>query len=128
MLSWHNCGETRQKAILSIMQAVDFDYTALILPQGRKDCWEECATVLCTLNNEKILDLLPNLLVWLKDMNWPGADAIFSRLKQIPYNTLCQAIKLAIAEAKKINDEEWINNLQLLNSLGTADGSGRVRE
>lgn len=54
-------------------------------------------------------------MMWLQDMNWPGAFCIFERLKGLvsdPYfeRSYTECLKYANA----LEDESWMNNLRLI--------------
>lgn len=45
-----------------------------------KDVWENCAIILCERTDGQLLPYLADMLLWLQDRNWPGADRILERL------------------------------------------------
>ncbi len=54
-------------------------------------------------------------MMWLQDMNWPGAFCILERLKGLvsdPYfeRSYTECLKCANA----LEDESWMNNLRLI--------------
>lgn len=112
LLNWH-LPEAEQRANMAAVHIASAeDIEALILPAKRKDCWENCAILLASLDNSRLLPFLPRLMEWYQDMNWPGFELIDRRVKQLPYNTLRVAVADALRKATSEHDSEWHENLQ----------------
>ena len=80
-----------------------------------KNVWGNCAKILSARSNEKLSPYLTELMMWLQDMNWPGAFCILERLKGLvsdPYfeRSYTECLKCANA----LEDESWMNNLRLI--------------
>lgn len=92
---------------------------SLILPAGQKNNWEDCARRLAALPDDVLRPLLPELMEWFQDLNWPGAEAITRRLEALP----AQELRAAIAGAREIaaarRDDEWLENLAEFETLGS---------
>ena len=112
LLSWH-LPEHEQRANMAALK-IDSDEVlqALLLPVGMKDCWQNCAVVLASLDNSRLLPFLPELLEWYKDMNWPGFDIINRRISLYPNFVLQEAVDDALRRAADEHDVEWYENLQ----------------
>lgn len=50
--------------------------------------------------------LLP-MFQWLQDMNWPGAELIYERLKRMPIEQLEIAYKISLSMAESTGDTVW---------------------
>ena len=105
-LSWHNDLSTQNRAVEDFASRNDICLTDFILPEGKKDCWFNCARILERQNDEKIAQYSGELFAWLQDMNWPGAEIIAARLKKLPLPVLRVAYERALLDAA--NDEEWL--------------------
>ena len=46
-----------------------------------KNVWDNCAKIIAKRCDKELEPYLHELFEWLMDMNWPGADSIFERLK-----------------------------------------------
>ena len=81
MLSWDSDEETQRKGI---ELALDVKCCSVFLqPRGlkhSKDVWENCAKILAAYPDETLKYCLKELLEWLGDMNWPGAEIVLQRL------------------------------------------------
>ncbi|NLG26179.1 MAG: DUF5071 domain-containing protein, partial [Clostridiales bacterium] len=74
-------------------------------------CWDNCATLICELSDERLEALIPRLLVWLQDLNWPGACAIRNRLMALPISMLKRPLEITALYADLMNDDMWIEFL-----------------
>lgn len=91
----------------------------LILPREGKSHWTGAALVLCELDDARFVQLLPDLLVWVQDMNWPGAEIVFDRVKAISAEYVARRLAIleaVLQQAKDDHDEEWVDNLIALRS------------
>lgn len=89
------------------------DLSLLILPDGKKSVWENCANVLSEKSDEALQPYLAKLLIWLQDMNWPGAFVIAERLKRVKMSILCAPLSQAIDVAEKKADSIWLDYLAI---------------
>lgn len=74
--------------------------------------WEPFAEQVCSLSDEEIIPFIPDMLEWLQDMNWPGAVLYAKRLRTLPKEVVYPVVERTISQAKKENDEIWMENLQ----------------
>lgn len=109
-----NAPEGRQtEARRRILSQPNFDYSCLVHPFLRRSCWEGCADVLGELGDETLQPLLPGLLEWLIDLDWPGARRVFDRLSRMRPELLRPAREAAIRRAGA-EDGGWLENLSRL--------------
>ena len=92
---------------------------SLILPFGRKDCWQECAQQLAGMTDEALNPFLPDLMEWFQDLNWPGTEIIARRLEALPEEKLRKAFEIAKARASAQRDDEWLENLTEVQNMGS---------
>ena len=105
----------RAEARRRILAQPDFDDQWLMHPLGRKGSWAGCADVVGELSDERLAPFLPDLLEWIIDMSWPGAQRVFERLLRLPSARLRPALEKAEQRAKAEGDEIWLANLGRLN-------------
>ena len=74
--------------------------------------WEAFAKQICLQSDEEIIPLIPDMLEWLQDMNWPGEVLFAKRLRTLPEEVVYPVVERTIRQAKKENDEIWMENLQ----------------
>lgn len=110
-LSW-NCTENVQiETINRILSDKEFDYSILLQPINRKDCWENCAIILANLDDKLLIKYIHELLEWIQDLSWPGALIILERLKRFPNDMIKESLCFEKKIAIETNDIEWQNNL-----------------
>ena len=91
------------------------DITPLFQHSG-KDTWYGCAKVICYNSNEKLEKYIPSMLEWIEDMNWPGAETIFDKLKTFDYCVIKPYLDKAMFEASNKNNSIWLDMLKILNN------------
>ena len=83
LISWDR-SESEQQEGLSMARKVSC-LKAFCQPGCRdysKDVWENCAVILCERSDEELEFYISDMLLWLEDLNWPGASQIQERLVQ----------------------------------------------
>lgn len=105
-LSWSNPIDEQEKAVSALANSREIDLKELIMPLGKKDCWANCAKVICARSDKEIIEAAPEMFEWLQDLNWPGATAIVSKLQKLPPDVLRRLYQVTLDKAK--NDEEWL--------------------
>ena len=81
MLSWENTNEVQTQGISEAKKIKHI--SVLFRPKESKSIWENCAIVLASKSDDELSKYIVDLFEWLQDMNWPGADIIYDRLKKI---------------------------------------------
>lgn len=112
-LSWDNSIAVQNEAVNQLVSYVDLDLTLLLQPLN-KSYWDNAARVLFLKGYPIIKSIIPQLLEWIQDLNWPGATIIFELLQSVPKPLLLSYIESSIKKAKLDNDEDWLINLNLL--------------
>lgn len=86
-----------------------------------KMIWKNCALVLSRKSDEELEPYLVELLVWLQDLNWPGALLIMNRLSKYEKNNAFQmALSYCMNCIEKTNDEIWKEYLaELINNTNS---------
>lgn len=112
-LSWYKDTATQTKAIEYLSNRNELDLEKLVLPIA-KSYWENASIVLCSYCDDKLVEILPELLVWLQDINWPGALRINNRISLIDKSKTMSCILDTMNEAVQLNDEMWICSLTKL--------------
>lgn len=89
-----------------------------ILPEHlecSKNVWENCAKILANRTDKELQPYLIDILLWIEDMNWPGAIIIDDRLKKFhDLKMLSFAIKECVKRASATDNYIWLKNLSEL--------------
>ena len=110
-LDWGLPQEIQIQNIKKVQISCDEDVRQLIMPYRKQNSWHNCAVILAKLDNVTILRFLPDLLGWVKDLNWPGADVILERINLLPMEQMQPLCKAAYTLAMNEKDEQWAENL-----------------
>ena len=109
-LSWEMPKEVQEKTIKEIVTLKELNLEELLQPIDKK-YWKNCAEVLYEIGYPKIKKIIPGLLIWLQDINWPGANIVIELLMKVPKNELVFYIEESTKVALKNSDEMWLDNL-----------------
>jgi len=87
-------------------------YFADINCYGKK-YFHYCAEILRLRGYPKIQDVIPELLMWMQDINWPGSYEIFQLLCTIPKHVFLPHFKEILERAYLGHDLTWLSWLYL---------------
>lgn len=92
----------------------------LVMPGEGMSCWKGAAFALKLMGRPALDEALPDMMEWLRDMSWPGAEEIRRLLlSDVPRGNLAQLIENAAGKAVSQGDSQWLSNLAgLLASAG----------
>lgn len=106
-LDWEADEAAKQAAMAELVKLEGEDLKLLLQP-GDKGCWDGAAQVLSKIGYPRVRPVIPGLLVWIADMNWPGAGTILNLLLTVDDEVLVPHLKDALRQAKAENDDPWI--------------------
>ena len=110
MLSWNS---TEKVQLKGIAEAKKIKHLSVFMrPIESKSVWENCAKIIASKDDSELVRYLPELFQWLQDMNWPGAEIIYSKLKRLPPEEISLAYSLSVNNAKLLNDTVWLQVLE----------------
>lgn len=113
MLDWHQPEETQELGRRKAAQTGEI--RCFLQPthsKYNKNVWANCAMILSGKTDEELRPFLTDLMKWLQDMNWPGADVIRARLDAYrDDDSFRQAFQACMLEAIENDDEIWADNL-----------------
>ena len=90
------------------------------MPEGKyygKNTWNNCALILAEKKDSELEPYLYELIEWLEDFDYPGAECIFERLEKTDKEhseKLKKDIEFAMREAEILGKNNWYKNLTLL--------------
>ncbi len=112
-LNWNNDIKIIEDAKKRLSMIPDEYIHMLVLPISKYH-WENSADVIVGLGVEKFVPIISDLLVWLQDLNWPGAVKIYNMLKEADNPIVDKAILSVSNIAEEEGDEEWLENINML--------------
>ncbi len=114
LLDW-NRGFEEQARGIELAKSID-DVACFLQPTGKeynKNVWDNCAIIVSQKDDATLSKYLINMLEWLQDMNWPGAQCIYERLRSYSdVQSLGCALNECISKAKETGDDDWLDNLE----------------
>jgi hypothetical protein len=123
-MSWERSAEENRVAIDRLVTIDDAHIDLLILPRKGKSTFENAAIVLAKIGFPRLNRHVTQLLEWLKDLNWLGANRILDLLVKADSETLVPCLRDAIDRAIAEKDEMWLGGLKVLitkKELGIAE-------
>jgi len=113
-LNWNKPQKIQDNAIEKLIDIDEKELYLLVRPSKDKSCWENAAKVLEKIGYPKNKSILAELLIWLQDMNWPGAVIVFDILIAANKEDLIPYIENALKKANEERDYIWITSLKEL--------------
>ena len=107
-LDWNATPEETENAMERLVNLDDDKLYLLLQPRYDKRYWYNAAIVISKIGYPRIESIIPGLLRWLQDMNWPGALKVVETLQKVDRNVLIYYIEQALTKAKATNDTLWI--------------------
>ena len=105
-----NSDRVRQKEGIEMAKSIS-DISFFIQPGTNKAIWENCAVILQSRSDSELSPYLSKLLEWTQDINWPGAQIIYDRLRLIPASIIVEQLKVCVTRATSASNQEWLAQL-----------------
>ena len=116
LISWYR-SESEQQEGLSMARMVSC-LKAFCQPGCRdysKDVWDNCAVILCEHSDEELEPYISDMLLWLEDLNWPGALLIQERLTRFQkVDMLAICLNSAVPALEKLEEWAWLGSIAAL--------------
>ena len=109
MINWDNDKKTQLIGIEKAKSIINL--SVLFQPMESKSVWENCAIIISSKTNEQLKPYVISMFEWLQDMNWPGADIVFKRLLNMPFDMIQLPYNIVLNTAKKSGDYVWLEVL-----------------
>ena len=113
LIDWTRSKEDQQKGIdmareVKCIKAFFQPY----IPNNCKSVWENCARIIIERSDEELVPYTDDLLIWLKDLNVPGAELILQRLLVFSDTTvLALLLQRIVPGLVAIDDKPWLMSL-----------------
>ncbi len=111
-LDWND--ETTSSEITNEIINLGISDLSFLLQPINKSYWDKAANVICELGVERYIDVLPSMMEWIQDLNWPGALRIFTELKSVDDIRVIRCIEDTVAKVILLDDMEWLYFIKLL--------------
>lgn len=111
LISWDRTESEQQRGIamarnVSCLKA----FCQPIGPDYGKNVWDNCAVILCERSDEELNPYISDMLLWLEDLNWPGAELIQKRLMEFQnIDSLVRYLDHWVPALKKLEKRAWLS-------------------
>ena len=117
LLDWNRTKEEQAEGLRLARQVKAFN--VFLQPcdkKNNKNVWDNCALIVSEKEDSDLFVYLPNLFMWIQDLNWPWAFCIVERLKEYVKRNASYSRdwQEAYTCAKALNDKVWMKNLKMV--------------
>ena len=113
MLDWNNPEEAQEEGRNLCKNIKCINLFLQPGPPYGKRVWDNCAAILSERSDEELKPYLYEMFEWLEDMNWPGTECIYDRLKQYKDRKWFDFfLNDCIHRAECLKDVVWLSVLQ----------------
>ena len=110
LIDWNRSSVEQQEGISLAREVVCIK--AFFQPSGpeyNKSVWENCATIICAHPDEELLPYLMDMILWIQDLNWPGAEQIQQRLIAFQdVSMLALTLNSIVPALEKLEETSWL--------------------
>lgn len=106
-LSWDLSEDEQEKGIQKLIPYKDYIINSLITNTSKHQ-WKNAVRLVEKLEYPYRVRMVPQLLLLLKDMNWPGAIDAGNIIKNLKPEEIIAYIRHALIQADNENDTVWI--------------------
>ena len=111
-LAWDCTPDQIKAGFIAALQQRDRRY--LIQPADNFHSWDNAAIVFLMLGDKEIEPYIVDLLKWLQDYNWPGANWILERLRRVSSEMLAKPLEYVTKLASDNKDDDWLGWMSIL--------------
>ncbi len=116
LIDWRSSKEDQKKGIDMAKEVKCIK--AFFQPSGpgyNKSVWENCAAIICSRSDEELKPYISDMLMWLEDLNWPGAEKVLQRLLSFAeVSVLALTIEHTIPALIAIDETSWLMSIARL--------------
>ena len=89
-----------------------------ICSEYSKSVWGNCAAIICERSDEELAPYIMDMILWIEDLNWPGAEQIQQRLIQFQdVRMLSNNLNNIVPALEKLEKTSWLIFIsELLNN------------
>ena len=110
LLDW-NRSPVEQREGISLAREVNC-IKAFFQPIGpgySKSVWDNCAAIICERSDEELLPYITDMILWIEDLNWPGAVQIQQRLIAFrDVSLLALTLNSIVPALEKLQETSWL--------------------
>lgn len=110
LIDWKRSPAEQQEGIALAREVVCINaFFQPISSEYSKSVWDNCAAIICERSDEELRPYLTDMLLWLEDLNWPGAGQIQQRLIEFQdVSMLASDLDSFVAALEKLDKTSWL--------------------
>ena len=109
-LDW-NADPQKQNAAIEQLIHIDSCYFPLLINWSKKSTWENSVKVIIKIGYPRNKALIPQLIAFLRDPNWPGSTDAIITLQNLPVKEIMSFWEDAIKTAYEQRDGMWLTGI-----------------
>lgn len=116
LIDW-NSSEEEQKRGIAMAREVQCirAFFQPATPGFSKSVWGNCAIIICEREDKELIPHIAEMLMWLQDINWPGAEQVLYRLLRFSdVHMLCMTITDMVPALVAIDENAWLSTIAIL--------------
>ncbi len=110
LIDWKRSPEEQQEGISLAREIVCIK--AFFQPASleySKSVWENCAAIISARSDEELRPHITEMILWLEDLNWPGAEQIQQRLIAFKdVSMLAIILDSIVPDLEKLEKSSWL--------------------
>ena len=110
LIDWNRNPEEQQEGISLAREIVNIK--AFFQPatlEYSKSVWDNCAEIISARSDEELIPHLTDMILWLEDLNWPGALRIQQRLIEFKnVSVLAILLDSYVPDLEKLEKTSWL--------------------
>lgn len=116
MIDWNRSAEEQEEGVRLARNIVCLTtFFQPIGPDYSKSVWDNCARILAERPDSELQPYSLEMLRWLEDLNWPGAETILERLIMFQdVSFLVVSLDKLVPVLKMLDNQSWLYFLSFL--------------
>ncbi|MHA6484113.1 DUF5071 domain-containing protein [Paenibacillus sp. strain BS8-2] len=106
-LNWHRPQSEQDFAVQELIHYKD-EIINIFISETQKEQWHNAIRIIERLDNLDQLKAVPQMLLLLMDMNWPGAQPAVEIMKKLDLESIRPYVEEVLIRAENEKDTIWI--------------------
>lgn len=110
LIDWKRSPAEQQEGISLAREVVCINaFFQPISSEYSKSVWDNCAAIICERSDVELLPYITDMLLWIEDLNWPGAERIQQRLIEFrDISRLASVLDSLVPDLEKLKKTSWL--------------------
>lgn len=110
LIDWKRSPAEQQEGISLAREVVCINaFFQPISSEYSKSVWDNCAAIICERSDKELLPYITDMLLWIEDLNWPGAEQIQQRLIAFQdISRLASVLDSLVPDLERLEKTSWL--------------------